>query len=325
MAANILITGATGLVGSYLTQHLVKQGKLVRIMVRNVAQLKLVEPLRNQIEVVEGDILDIFALDDALEGISQVYHCAALVSFHPKMRKLMKKTNVEGTENVVNACLERQNIRLLHVSSVAALGKNVDGSVITEQTKWKESAENSYYARTKRWAELEVYRGIEEGLDAVIVQPSIVLGYPPQNHPLFKLLSRIESGLTWYQSGVSSYVDAEDVAKAMVIVMEHAPSGEQYLIGGHTSSMHNMLTLLGKALGGKLPKRKIPYRLVLTCARILKRVRIHHSLLNREVLHSCVAQHDFSSKKLMETFNFEFKPLSETIHTLAAQWKQQSK
>ena len=181
----VFVTGATGLVGSHLVQALVQQGKPVRALYRSVIPSFAGA---DKVQWVQGDILDVITLDEALIGVEQVYHCAAVVSFNPKRAEELYQVNVEGTANVVNASITAGVQKLLFVSSVAALGRMREGSAIDENMQWSPKANNSEYGRTKYLAEMEVWRGIGEGLKAVIVNPTIILGAGDWNSDLPKFL-----------------------------------------------------------------------------------------------------------------------------------------
>ena len=169
----ILVTGATGLVGSHLIKTLTACKKNVRALYRtSIPQFENAD----KVEWMRGDILDIYSLQDAMQDVNKVYHCAAIVSYDPKQKKLLHTTNIEGTANVVNACIETNVEKLLYVSSVSAIGRMRQKEMISEQMQWSEETNNSEYGRTKYYAEMEVWRGIGEGLNAVIVNPTIILG-----------------------------------------------------------------------------------------------------------------------------------------------------
>ncbi|MCU0370166.1 MAG: NAD-dependent epimerase/dehydratase family protein, partial [Bacteroidales bacterium] len=227
----IFITGATGLVGSHLTFELVRSGQPVRALKRPSSDMGMLEKvfrlysdnpenLLSTIEWVEGDILDIFSLEEAMEGADTAYHCAALVSFLPKDRKKLIKINTEGTANVVNAALEKKLRKLCHVSSIAALGRPENlTDVIDEDLVWKTSRNNSVYAVSKYGAEREVWRGTAEGLDAVIVNPSIILGVAGNSQGSSRLFNTVWQGLKVYPPGKNGFVDVRDVARAMILLM----------------------------------------------------------------------------------------------------------
>ena len=177
MNKNIFVTGATGLVGSYLVRHLLAQGKNnIRALRRSESNTKLVADFYDLVTWVEGDILDLPSLEDAMDGVQQVYHCAAMVSFEPRNVARMMKVNVEGTANVVNTAMFRGVEKLVHVSSIAAIGRNLRQPDVTENSKWQRSPINSNYAISKYLAEQEVWRGSVEGLAVGIVNPSVEIG-----------------------------------------------------------------------------------------------------------------------------------------------------
>lgn len=227
----ILVTGGTGLVGAHLLYELTSSGLRVKALRRpqsNTAWVKKifsyytnqVETLYSQIEWVEGDILDYFSLEAALAGVTRIYHCAAIVSFHGDDNDMMLNNNVKGTGNLIDAAIHNGVRKFCHVSSIAALGKTQDGSKITEDTYWTPSKRKSGYSFSKFFSEMEVWRGIEEGLDAVIVNPSIIMG--PGNWDIGspKLFQSIWKGLNYYTKGITGFVDVRDVVKAMIVLME---------------------------------------------------------------------------------------------------------
>ena len=169
----ILVTGATGLVGSHLIKALVAQGRTVRALYRSEIPAT---PEASAIEWFKADILDIVALEEAMVGVQQVYHCAAIVSFTAKNKSALQHTNIEGTANIVNACLNAGVEKLLFVSSVAALGRIREDQAINETMNWSEETSNSEYGKSKYLAEIEVWRGMGEGLNVVVVNPVIILG-----------------------------------------------------------------------------------------------------------------------------------------------------
>ncbi|HNU15740.1 MAG TPA: SDR family NAD(P)-dependent oxidoreductase, partial [Chitinophagaceae bacterium] len=174
----ILVTGGTGFLGSYIIKQLVERNYRVRAIRRNSKLPSWIsKEVLDKVEWVEGDVLDVVALQDAMEEVDTVIHSAAIVSFIKKDRELMYHTNVEGTANVVNMALEKNVRRLIYISSVAALGRTANGGHVNEEKKWEDSKVNTHYAKSKFKAELHVWRGISEGLDAVILNPSTILGF----------------------------------------------------------------------------------------------------------------------------------------------------
>ncbi|MBC7722151.1 MAG: NAD-dependent epimerase/dehydratase family protein, partial [Pedobacter sp.] len=212
----ILVTGANGLVGSHLITKLLQQNKQVRALYRNNPPLII----HQNLEWFQGDILDIIGLEEAMESVTQVYHCAAIVSFNPKERKILYQTNIEGTANVVNGCLDMGIEKLVYISSVASLGRALKNEPINEAAKWIESTNNSEYAKTKFLAEMEVWRGIGEGLNAVIVNPSIILGASDWTKGSAAIFKSVYDEFPWFADGVNGFVDVVDVVDAMVQLMD---------------------------------------------------------------------------------------------------------
>jgi len=172
----ILITGATGFLGAEVARQLAAAGNAIRCTKRKRSVIPgLLAPYKQQIEWVNADMTDIFALEDALEGVTQVYHCAAWVSLKQAVKNPMIYNNITSTANLVNLCLQR-NVRLVHVSSIAAIGTALPGELITENNHLDATTEKDGYALSKLESEMEVWRGIAEGLDAVIVNPSLIIG-----------------------------------------------------------------------------------------------------------------------------------------------------
>ena len=222
----ILVTGGTGLLGSHLLLELARSGKNVRALKRkssNISQVRKVflyyvqnaDELLQNIEWFEGDLLDFGSIEDSLEGVKEIYHAGAVVSFYPSDHKSMLKVNIEGTANLVNLALEKAISKFCYVSSVSTLGRADNLGLTDEETYWKASNKNSQYAISKYGAEREVWRGIEEGLNAVIVNPSVILGPGDWKSGSPAFFSRIGKGLKFYTSGINGFVDVRDVSKAM--------------------------------------------------------------------------------------------------------------
>jgi len=199
----ILVTGASGLVGSHLVAQLIRNGKKVKALYRSV--IPAIEAA-DQVEWVKGDILDVEVLAEAMVDVQQVYHCAAIVSFNPKKKAILHKTNIEGTANVVNACLDAGVQKLLFVSSVAALGRIRENTPINESMNWSEESSNSEYGKSKYFSELEVWRGVGEGLTAVIVNPTIILGAGDWDNGSSALFKSAYDEFPWYIEGTSGFL-----------------------------------------------------------------------------------------------------------------------
>ena len=226
----ILITGANGLIGSFIAHKCVLEGQSVRILTRKNADLSSLSDIIDKIEVFEGDILDIPLLEKAYEGIEEVIHCAAVVSFGDVGIDTLFKVNVEGTKNVVNIALKKNCKKLIYLSSIAAIGRDPKVNLTDENTLWVESDLNSQYAKSKYAAELEVWRATEEGLNAAILNPSVVLGPGDWNKSSTKIFKNIYEGMAFYPTGTTNLVDVRDVAEAAWLLLKSNISHERYII-----------------------------------------------------------------------------------------------
>ncbi len=220
----IFVAGATGYLGTHLLYHLVQLGKPVRALYRDRDRLEYFQKFRkfypdvndsmlNRIEWVKGDILDYYTLSEYLPGISTVYNVAGMVSFYKKDNQRLLEINARGTANIVNACLEHQVNRLCHVSSIAALGDSADGEPIDESRLWSKNTSPSPYSFSKFRGEMEVWRGINEGLQAVIVNPSIIVGPGMWYGSWEGIFKQIQNGLNYYPAGSSGYIDVRRCGK----------------------------------------------------------------------------------------------------------------
>ncbi len=232
-----LVTGATGLAGSHLLLELCRRGEPVRALKRPSSDMHRVTCLlrdagipADRIAWVEGDVLDPVSLQDAMAGVQRVYHCASFVSFVPAEERHMIRVNIDGTAYVVDACQAAGVDKLCHVSSVSAIDRIHEDDIIREDQPWKPSGEHSRYAISKYGAEREVWRGIAEGLKAVIVNPSIILGPGNWKSSSDAIFSRIWKGLRYYTGGVTGWVDVRDVATCMADLMDSDISGERFIL-----------------------------------------------------------------------------------------------
>ena len=324
----ILVTGGTGLVGSHLIQALVREGKRVRAIkrpssdlgvIRKVFDLYTPEPEKefSQIEWVEGNIMDIFTLEEAMEGVEEVYHCAAIVSFLPGDRKKVMQINTEGTTNMVNAALEKKVRKLCHVSSIAALGRPENQKdLIDEELVWKTSRNNSMYAISKYGAEREVWRGTAEGLDAVIVNPSIILGVAGAGNGSSRIFNTVWEGLKFYPPGKNGFVDVRDVVKAMILLMKSDIRNERFILSVESIEYKRLFDLIAAAMGKPAPHLKVSPMLSGLAWRVEKlrsMITGVKPLITRETARTAVQQYEYSNEKIKKTLGFEFTPIEETI------------
>lgn len=253
----ILVTGGTGFIGAYIIKELVQKGYSVRAIRRSNKLPFFISPdIFNKVEWVSGDVLDIISLDEAMKGVDAVIHSAALVSFIKKERKQMYQVNVEGTANVVNLALENNVQRLVHISSISALGRTAAGEHVTEEKKWTESKINTHYGISKQKAEIEVWRAIGEGLNAVIINPSTVVGFGNWHNGSCAIFKNIYKEFPWYSTGINGYVDVEDVARTAVLLMESSISGERFIVNCDNWEFRKLFDTIADAFGKKRPSRE---------------------------------------------------------------------
>jgi dihydroflavonol-4-reductase len=313
----ILVTGGTGLLGSYLLRALLLKNKEVRALYRNQYPLLLSQEEINRIIWIRGDVLDVSALQDTMSGISQVYHCAGMVSFNPARVNEMMKINVEGTANVVNIALESGVQKLVHVSSVSALGRKRNLVTVTEKVKWDEEANLSAYGISKYQAEMEVWRGISEGLDAVIVNPTIILGFSNWHKGSSAMFKNAFREFPWYSDGTSGFVDAMDVAEIMIQLMESEISAERFILSGENRSYKDIFSNMAIAFGKKPPHRKAnPFLsgLVWRMEKIKNLFSSSDPLLTRETAETAQTHVAFDNSKILNSLpGFHFRSIDESI------------
>lgn len=322
----ILVTGATGLLGSYLLFDLLKSDEPVRALLHRpeslnhtrkiFAGLGADEKLLDKVEWVDGDVLDYFSLLAAMNGVQKVYHCAAIVSFDPRDHQTMMKINVEGTANVVNASLETGVEKLCHVSSIASLGRTENSDIIDEKSQFKTTSYNSKYSLSKFAGEREVWRGTAEGLKAVIVNPSVILGYGDAKKGSTRMFTTIYRNSMFYGKGINGFVDVQDVTRAMVGLMESNVQNERFVVSGGDYSYREIFTLIARGFGKRDPKWAVPN----VALKIVWRIEWLRSMLTsvkpmitRETARTSKGNFYYATKKLHCTLNFEFTPIEKTI------------
>ena len=314
----VLVTGGTGFLGSYIIRELVQKGYPVRAIRRsNKFPSWISRQILDRVEWVEGDVLDVVALDEAMKGVDIIIHAAAVVSFVKKDRTEMYKVNVEGTANVVNMALENTVKKLVYISSVAALGRKEDGARVNEEKKWEENKTNTHYAKSKYKAEIEVWRGISEGLEAIILNPSTILGYGDWNNSSCAIFKNVYKEFPWYTRGINGFVDVEDVAKAVLLLMETGITEQRFIVSGDTWTFKKLLDAIADGLGKKRPARQATPFLSGVAWRLEKLTSFFTGktpLLTKESARIAQSQTYFENDKLLKTLpGFSFTPLEETI------------
>jgi len=276
--------------------------------------------LANSIEWVEADLLDQIQLSTALENIDLVYHCAAMVSFQPSVWSAMFKNNIQGTANLVNACIERGVKRICHVSSIAALGKTENGGLINEETSWIPDKKQSKYSISKFHSEMEIWRGIYEGLDAIIVNPSVILGPGDWSTGSPAFFHQIDKGLKFYTQGSTGFVDVCDVSKAMLLLNEEAnlktATNNRWLLSSANLSYESLFKMIASSINTVPPKYLATKWMLGAAWRLSKWYGILSGTapqLTRETIRNGSAVSVYDGSKITREFGFQYRPIEQTI------------
>jgi len=315
----VLVTGGTGFLGSYIIKELVERNYPVRAIRRSTSRLPFYIPAKifEQVEWLEADILDPISLDEAMEDVDAIIHSAAVISFNPADKKKMYHVNIQGTANVVNAAIEKNISRLVHISSVAALGRSKTGGHVNEEKRWQDSNVNTHYAVSKYKAEMEVWRGIGEGLNAVIVNPSTILGYGDWDVSSCRIFKTIYHEFPWYSTGINGFVDIEDVARTTVLLMQSDIKEQRFIANGDNWTFQQLFNSIADGFGKKHPHRKATPFLGNVAWRIEKLKTLlsgERPLLTKESARVANSYVFFENDKLLKALpQFSFTPLQESI------------
>lgn len=311
----ILVTGGTGFLGSELIKQLTDKGLAVRALRRENSKIPVLIQNISLIEWFVADINEPAALEDAFEGITKVYHCAAFVSFNPKDKKQLFHVNIEGTSNIVNLCIEN-NCRLLHVSSVAALGNAKKGQKINEKDFWEYDANAHAYGLSKYEGEMEVWRGITEGLEAIIVNPSVIIGKNAGFEGSGAIFKLVKGGFPFYTDGASGFVDVEDVTRVMILLMEASVSGERYIISADDYHYKTLFSEIAQGFGVKAPAKEAKPWMLGIAWRALKFVSVFtgkEPSITKDAAKSSVTLSYYNNDKVKSETGIVFKPVAESI------------
>ena len=333
----ILVTGSTGLVGSHLLYRLAGTKEKIRAIYRNEAKLDLVKQVFScytenynaifeTIDWVKADILDIPSLIDAFKDVKYVYHCAAMVSFEPNKYHLLRRTNIEGTANLVNICIANRVKKLCYVSSIATLSSDAKNETITEESIWNPEADNNVYAITKYGAEMEVWRGTQEGLDAVIVNPGVILGAGIWDDGSGSLFKKAHKGLKFYTEGTVGLIAVEDVVEIMVALLKSDIKNERFVLIAENWTYEKFLQALSKATNQKIPEKlakpwllDILWRLDWLAHKLFGKQR----QLTKQLSNSLSTKKSYSSLKIKTALNLEFRSIEKTIIEIGHQYLKQ--
>lgn len=323
----IFVTGATGFIGAHLLYYLISGGNEILALRRSSSNLQYVknvfryhtrdwETLFNRINWTDGDVTDYDSLLEATQGIDEVFHGAAMVSFDPGDKYKMLNTNIRGTANVVNAALENGVRKLAYISSVAALDPVKENQIITEKFFGNFPQRYSNYAESKFKSELEVWRGTEEGLNAVVVNPSIVLGpcIPMEGSGSF--FKVIRKGIGFYPSGMTGFVDVRDLCSILIKLMQHDFINERFIVSGENHTYKELFQLIAKQFQTKIPQRELkPFitNIAWRLERIRSRLFLQKPRVTKELHQSAHKRVRFSNEKVKKMLDYQFIPLEQTI------------
>lgn len=337
----IFVTGGTGLVGAHLLFELTSAGKKVKALKRETSNLQQVlktfsyysensKQLFDKIEWVDGDILDYFSLEKILKGVTEIFHCAAIISFETKERKRMISNNVEGSANLVNAAIENGVGKICHVSSIAALGRMEDGQLSNEETNWVPTKRISGYSESKFFSETEIWRGMEEGLDAVIVNPSIIFGPSNWETGSAKMFKTVWDGMKFYTKGITGFVDVNDVVKAMIQLMDESNfkncKSQRFILSAENLSYKTVFSQIAESLEKPKPSiyaSNFLLGIVWRVATFVAWIKGKSSLITRDSVANSNSINNFDGSKITRTIDFEYLPITDSIKSTAGFLKRE--
>lgn len=331
----ILVTGGTGLVGMHLLMLLAEKEAKVRAIYRKPESIEKVRKLFDlqhksaffpNIEWLQADITDIPALEYVFVGITKVYHCAAMISFDPADENALRKSNIEGTANIVNFCLSNKVKKLCFVSSIAALGDlAVNENTITEETEWNPEKYHSDYAISKYGAEMEVWRGQQEGLETVIVNPGVIIG-PFSSKGDWqsgsgRIFTEISKGMKYYTKGSTGFIGVWDVAKIMHQLMESAIHAQRFVVIAETMHFNVLAETIATVLGVNPPgiyAKKWMTELAWRIDGLFSVLFFRKRKLSKATAKSLHTHEEYDNKKIKEVLHFDFEPMQAVIHKTAS-------
>ncbi|MBC8048187.1 MAG: NAD-dependent epimerase/dehydratase family protein [Fimbriimonadaceae bacterium] len=319
-----LITGANGLIGSYLCRYLLQQGEKIRAIKRKNSDLSLVEDIKNAIDWVDADITDILSLEDAMHGVEKIYHAAGFISYAKNQRNNLLRINAEATANVVNVAMDKGIKKILYVSSIAAIGKNVNNNIVTEENKWEGNKNISDYSLSKFLGEKEVWRGIAEGLNAVIINPSIVVGAGNWNQGPCKLFTTVNNGFKFYTEGTTGYVDVRDVVKIAYQLMNSSITSERFILNSENIIFRDYFFMIADAIDKKRPgikANKFLSSLAWRAEAVKYFLTGKEPSVTKQTAKIANSTYYYDNSKIMKALNYQFTPIEYTIQESAKYFK----
>jgi nucleoside-diphosphate-sugar epimerase len=332
----ILVTGGTGLVGAHLLVHLLENGtQNLRAIYRNSKHIEKTKALFelykksdlfSKIEWIKADILEVPSLEIAFENVNYVYHCAAFISFDPDDENQLRKVNIEGTANIVNFCIDKNSTKLCHVSSIAALGDLAQNqTIITEETEWNPEVLHSDYAISKYGAEMEVWRGHQEGLQVVIVNPGVIFGPGFWNQGSGEFFTSIKKGFPFYTKGSTGYVSVIDVVKIMHTLMNSNCNGERFTLVSENRSYKDIIHTIAQKIGAKKPKIEAKSWLLNTAWRLdwlVSMIFRTKRKISKNGAQSLLNEEKMSNEKIKSQLNYSFIPIDDYLSELAVYFRK---
>ena len=332
-----LVTGSTGLVGSHLLFELVQKEHKVKAIIRDKNKISGVEKvfsyysykskdLIQKIDWIEADLFDRVKLEDAFQDVTNVYHCAAIVEIGGKKKQKLIDINTELTEIIVNLSLQKNIEKLCHVSSIASLGGTVNGELITEESNWIASKNHSAYSVSKFKSEMEVWRGIQEGLNAVIVNPSVILGPGFWKSSSGALFTKAAKGMKFYTAGATGFVDVRDVAKAMILLMESEIVNERFILNSENIAYKQLFDLVADEMKIKKPKTEATKAMLKTAYLLdytASKLGFKKQEITKDVVRAGNSKSMYSNKKIKDTLNYGFISVQKSIEDIAKIFKQE--
>ncbi len=334
----ILVTGGTGLVGSHLLLDLVKTENKVRAIHRKNSDLSAVEKvftyyiptteasfLFNRIEWIEASLEDIPALSIAFEGVTKVYHSAALVSFHSKDLNALRKVNIEGTANIVNLCISGKIQKLCYISSIATMDPGPGEPQVTENFTWYPEKNHSDYAISKHGAEIEIWRATQEGIPAVILNPGVILGPGFWDKGTGQIFKKVAEGLNYHFPKTTGFVGVQDVAELAVLAMDSPVQNEQFIVVAENLSFKNVFDAIARSFEKRPPQKELkPWMIV--AGWIIQSLGYYifgtEKQISRRDYKSLFEHTLFSNMKVKSEFGYEFTPIKAVISKTVELYKQ---
>ena len=331
----ILVTGGTGLVGAHLLLYLLENKEQnIRAIYRDskaiektksLFQLYNKSELFHEIDWVEADVNDVPSLELVFNDVEYVYHCAACISFDPNDEDRLRKVNIEGTANIVNFCINRNVKKLCHVSSTAALGDlNHNETIITEETEWNPEVAHNDYAISKYGAEMEVWRGHQEGLQVVVVNPGVIFGPGFWNQGSGQFFTSVKKGFPFYTKGVTGYVAVTDVVSIMYKLMHSSANGERFIVISENKSYKNVISAIARRIGARNPELEakpwllnLAWRMDWLFSIVIRTKRN----ISKQSAQSLLKEDKISNEKIKKYLNYSFQTIDNYLDEIVIYFK----